>query len=34
MKEEQNEDQTSRQMEGALKVYGSRQRADKAIHSA
>ena len=34
MKEEQNENQTSRQMEGALKVYGSRQMAEEAIHSA
>ena len=31
MKEEQNENQTSRQMEGALKVYGSRQMAEEAI---
>ena len=34
MKEEQNENQTSRQMEGALKVYGSCQMAEEAIHSA
>ena len=34
MKEEQNENQTSRQMEGALKVYGSHQMAEEAIHSA
>ena len=34
MKEEQNENQTSRQMEGALMVYGSRQLAEEAIHSA
>ena len=31
VKEEQNEDQTSRQMEGAQKVYGSRQMAEEAI---
>ena len=31
MKEEQNENQTSRQMKGALKVYGSRQMAEEAI---
>ena len=29
MKEEQNENQTSRHMEGALKVYGSRQMAEE-----
>ena len=34
MKEEQSENQTSRQMEGALKVYGSHQMAEEAIHSA
>ena len=34
VKEEQNENQTRRQMEGALKVYGSRQMAEEAIHSA
>ena len=34
MKEEQNENQTSRQMEGALKVYGSRQMAEEGIHSS
>ena len=34
MKQEQNENQSSRQMEGALKVYGSRQMAEKAINSA
>ena len=34
MKEEQNGNQTSRQMERALKVYGSRQMAEEAIHSA
>ena len=34
MKEEHNENQTSRQMEGALKVYKSRQMAEEAIHSA
>ena len=33
-KEEQNENQTSRQMEGALKVYGSHQMAEEAIHYA
>ena len=34
MKEEHNENQTSRQMEGALQVYGSCQMAEEAIHSA
>ena len=34
MNEEQNENQTSRQMEGALKVYGSPQMAEETIHSA
>ena len=34
MKQEQNENQTSRQMEGAVKVYGSRQMAEEAIYSA
>ena len=34
MKQEQNEHQTSRQMEGAVKVYGSRQMAEEAIYSA
>ena len=34
MKEEQNENQTSRQMEGAQKVYGSCQMAEEANHSA
>ena len=34
IKEEKNENQTSRQMEGALKVYGSRQMAEEAVHSA
>ena len=34
MKQELNENQTSRQMEGALKVYGSRQIAEEAINSA
>ena len=34
MKQEQNENQTSRQMEGAVKVYGSRQMAEDAIYSA
>ena len=34
VKEKQNENQTSRQMEGALKVYGSHQMAEQAIHSA
>ena len=34
MKEEQNENQTSRQMEGALKVYGSCQMAEEAMNSA
>ena len=34
VKEEQNENQTSRQIEGALKVYGSHQMAEEAIHSA
>ena len=34
MKAEQNENQTSRQMAGALKLYGSRQMAEEAIHSA
>ena len=34
MKEEHNENHTSRQMEGALKVYGSCQMAEEAIHSA
>ena len=33
-KEEQKENQTSRQMEGALKVYGSHQMAEEAIHYA
>ena len=33
-KEEQNENQTSRQMEGALRVYGSRQMAEEVIHYA
>ena len=32
MKQEQIENQTSRQMEGAVKVYGSRQMAEKAIY--
>ena len=31
MREEQNENQTSREMEGALKVYGSRQMAEEAF---
>ena len=31
MREEQNENRTSREMEGALKVYGSRQMAEEAI---
>ena len=34
MKEEQTVNQTSRQMEGALKVYGSHQMAEEAIRSA
>ena len=34
MKEEQNKNQTSRQIECAPKVYGSRQMAEEAIHSA
>ena len=34
MKQEQNENQTSRQMEGAVKVYGSLQMAEEAIYSA
>ena len=34
MKKEQNENQTSRHMEGALKVHGSCQMAEEAIHSA
>ena len=34
MKQEQNENQTSRQMKGAVKVYGSRQMAEEAIYSA
>ena len=34
MKEEQKENQTSRQREGAQKVYGSRQMAEEAIHSS
>ena len=34
VKEEQNENQTSRQMEGALMVYGSRQMTEEAIHYA
>ena len=31
VREEQNENQTSREMEGALEVYGSRQMAEEAI---
>ena len=31
VREEQNENQTSRELEGALKVYGSRQIAEEAI---
>ena len=34
MKQEHNGNPTSRQMEGALKVYGSRQMAEEAINSA
>ena len=34
MKQEQNENQTSRQMEGAVKLYGSRQMAEEAIYLA
>ena len=34
MKQEQHENQTSRQMEGAVKVYGSLQMAKEAIYSA
>ena len=34
VKEEQDENQTSRQMEGALKVYGSRQMVEETIHYA
>ena len=34
MKHEHNENQTSRQMEGASKVYGSRQMAEEAINLA
>ena len=34
MKHKQNENQTSRQIEGAVKVYGSRQMAEEAIYSA
>ena len=34
MKQEQNENQTSRQMEGAVKVYGSCQMAEEAIYLA
>ena len=34
VKDKQNENRTSRQMEGALKVYGSHQMAEEAIHSA
>ena len=34
MKEEQNKNQTSRRIECAPKVYGSRQMAEEAIHSA
>ena len=34
MKQEKNENPTSRQMEGAVKVYGSRQMAEEAIYSA
>ena len=34
MKQEQNENQTSRQMEGAVKVYGSLQMVEEAIYSA
>ena len=34
MKQEQNENQTSRQMEGAVKVYGSLQMAEETIYSA
>ena len=34
MKQEQRENQTSRQMEGAVKVYGSLQMAEEAIYSA
>ena len=34
MKEEQTKNQTSRQMEGALKIYRSRQMAEEAIHSS
>ena len=34
MKREKNENPTSRQMEGAVKVYGSRQMAEEAIYSA
>ena len=34
MRQEQNENQTIRQMEGAVKVYGSLQMAEEAIYSA
>ena len=34
MKQEQHENQTSRQMEGAVKIYGSLQMAKEAIYSA
>ena len=34
MKQEQHENQTSRQMEGVVKVYGSLQMAEEAIYSA
>ena len=34
MKQEHNENQISREMEGVLKVYGSRQMAEEAINSA
>ena len=32
MKQEQNENATSRQMDGAVKVHGSRQMAEEAIY--
>ena len=34
MKQEQHDNETSRQMEGAVKVYGSRQMAEEAIYLA
>ena len=34
MKQEQNENQTSRRMEGGVKIYGSLQMAEEAIYSA